>query len=171
MPTLLIGFVELGLDLGAYEPNLRLLLLCLLPGSVPSPLPLELHLIHVLPGRGPTNHDARRLPGYQILWALLRLHFWWRKRVGCTQSGQKSQKWRVVLIQANWIKFLRLANAKYWRWVIDAIKALVSLNAILLRLLTHMRGCLEHQALRQAVILFNPSLVHEWGSVCGACFW
>jgi hypothetical protein len=44
-----------------------LLLISFLSASVPSPLPLKLHLVHVLPGRGPINHDARRLPGYQIM--------------------------------------------------------------------------------------------------------
>ena len=66
MPTLLIGFVELGLDLGADAADLHLLLISFLSASVPSPLPLKLHLVHVLPGRGPINHDARRLMRLQL---------------------------------------------------------------------------------------------------------
>ena len=53
--------------------------------------------------------------------------------------------------------------------MIDAIKALLCLKGILLGFLAHMRGRFEHQALRQADVLFNSSLVHVGGSVCRAC--
>ena len=147
-PTLLIGFVELGLDLGADAADLHLLLLSFLSASVPSPLPLKFHLVHVLPCRGPINHNARRLAGIQMLWIFLRLHLCRCWRVGKSQTGQKSQKWRGVLVRAYRILLARLAYAEYWRWIINAIKALLSLKGILLRFLAHMRGCLEHQALR-----------------------